>query len=254
MLLTIDVGNTNTVLGLFDGEDLVKSWRVKTDPRSTSDEMSLQINALVSGYAVTGLSICSTVPATLRELRTMIASYYSNIATTIVEPGTKTGVPLLVDNPKEIGADRIVNTLAAHTLFGGPAIVVDFGTSTNLDVVSPKGEFLGGALAPGIEISVDALASRAAQLRKVELIRPKNAIGKNTVEALQSGTIFGFAGQVDGLVEKITAELAESYEQAPTVIATGGLAPLVIDVSTTIDEYEPDLTLIGLRLIHEKNL
>jgi type III pantothenate kinase len=254
MLLTIDVGNTNTVLGLFDGEDLVKSWRVKTDPRSTSDEMSLQINALVSGYTVTGLSICSTVPATLRELRTMIASYYSDIETTIVEPGTKTGVPLLVDNPKEIGADRIVNTLAAHTLFGGPAIVVDFGTSTNLDVVSPKGEFLGGALAPGIEISVDALASRAAQLRKVELIRPKNAIGKNTVEALQSGTIFGFAGQVDGLVEKITAELALSYDQAPTVIATGGLAPLVIDVSTTIDEYEPDLTLIGLRLIHEKNL
>jgi type III pantothenate kinase len=254
MLLTIDVGNTNTVLGLFDGEDLIKSWRVKTDPRSTSDEMSLQINALVSGYTVTGLSICSTVPATLRELRTMIASYYSDIATTIVEPGTKTGVPLLVDNPKEIGADRIVNTLAAHTLYGGPAIVVDFGTSTNLDVVSPKGEFLGGALAPGIEISVDALASRAAQLRKVELIRPKNAIGKNTVEALQSGTIFGFAGQVDGLVEKITAELALSYDQTPTVIATGGLAPLVIDVSTTIDEYEPDLTLIGLRLIHEKNI
>jgi type III pantothenate kinase len=254
MLLTIDVGNTNTVLGLFDGEHLIKSWRVKTDPRSTSDEMSLQINALVSGYTVTGLSICSTVPATLRELRTMIASYFSDIATTIVEPGTKTGVPLLVDNPKEIGADRIVNTLAAHTLYGGPAIVVDFGTSTNLDVVSPKGEFLGGALAPGIEISVDALASRAAQLRKVELIRPKNAIGKNTVEALQSGTIFGFAGQVDGLVEKITAELAQSYDEAPTVIATGGLAPLVIDVSTTIDEYEPDLTLIGLRLIHEKNI
>ena len=254
MLLTIDVGNTNTVLGLFDGEDLIKSWRVKTDTRSTSDEMSLQINALVSGYTVSGLSICSTVPATLRELRTMIASYFSDIATTIVEPGTKTGVPLLVDNPKEIGADRIVNTLAAHTLYGGPAIVVDFGTSTNLDVVSPKGEFLGGALAPGIEISVDALASRAAQLRKVELIRPKNAIGKNTVEALQSGTIFGFAGQVDGLVEKITAELAQSYDEAPTVIATGGLAPLVIDVSTTIDEYEPDLTLIGLRLIHEKNI
>jgi type III pantothenate kinase len=216
--------------------------------------MSLQVNALVQGYAITGLSICSTVPATLRELRTMIASYFSDIPTTIVEPGTKTGVPLLVDNPKEIGADRIVNTLAAHTLYGGPAIVVDFGTSTNLDVVSPKGEFLGGALAPGIEISVDALASRAAQLRKVELVRPKNAIGKNTVEALQSGTIFGFAGQVDGLVEKITAELALSYDQAPTVIATGGLAPLVIDVSESIDEYEPDLTLIGLRLIHEKNI
>ena len=254
MLLTVDVGNTNTVLGIFDGEELVRSWRVKTDPRTTADELWLQLNALVADYEVTGLSICSTVPATLRELRTMIASYFSKIPTNIVEPGTKTGVPLLVDNPKEIGADRIVNTLAAHVLYGGPAIVVDFGTSTNLDVVSPKGEFLGGALAPGIEISVDALAARAAQLRKVELIRPKNVIGKNTVEALQSGTIFGFAGQVDGLVDRITAELAQSYDQAPTVIATGGLAPLIIGVAETIDEHEPDLTLIGLRLIHERNI
>jgi type III pantothenate kinase len=254
MLLTVDVGNTNTVLGIFDGEKLVRSWRVKTDPRTTADELWLQFNALVADYEVTGLSICSTVPATLRELRTMIASYFSKIPTTIVEPGTKTGVPLLVDNPKEIGADRIVNTLAAHVLYGGPAIVVDFGTSTNLDVVSPKGEFLGGALAPGIEISVDALAARAAQLRKVELIRPKSVIGKNTVEALQSGTIFGFAGQVDGLVDRITAELAQSYDQAPTVIATGGLAPLIIGVAETIDEHEPDLTLIGLRLIHERNI
>jgi len=254
MLLTVDVGNTNTVLGIFDGDELVRSWRVKTDPRTTADELWLQFNALVADYEVTGLSICSTVPATLRELRTMIASYFANIPTTIVEPGTKTGVPLLVDNPKEIGADRIVNTLAAHALYGGPAIVVDFGTSTNLDVVSPKGEFLGGALAPGIEISVDALAARAAQLRKVELIRPKSVIGKNTVEALQSGTIFGFAGQVDGLVDRITAELAESYDQAPTVIATGGLAPLIIGVAETIDEHEPDLTLIGLRLIHERNI
>jgi type III pantothenate kinase len=254
MLLTVDVGNTNTVLGIFDGEELVRSWRVKTDPRTTADELWLQFHALVADYKVTGLSICSTVPATLRELRTMIASYFSTIPTTIVEPGTKTGVPLLVDNPKEIGADRIVNTLAAHVLYGGPAIVVDFGTSTNLDVVSPKGEFLGGALAPGIEISVDALAARAAQLRKVELIRPKSLIGKNTVEALQSGTIFGFAGQVDGLVDRITAELAESYDQAPTVIATGGLAPLIIGVAETIDEHEPDLTLIGLRLIHERNI
>ena len=253
MLLTIDVGNTNTVLGIFEGKDLVKSWRVKTDPRTTADELWLQYSALTSGYSLTGLSICSTVPATLRELRTMMAEYFQHIPTTIVEPGTKTGVQLLVDNPKEIGADRIVNTLAAHTLFGGPAIVVDFGTSTNLDVVSPKGEFLGGALAPGIEISVDALASRAAQLRKVELVRPKNVIGKNTVEALQSGTIFGFAGQVDGLVDRISAELLESYSAAPTVIATGGLAPLMIGVSETIEHHEPDLTLIGLRLIHERN-
>jgi type III pantothenate kinase len=254
MLLTVDVGNTNTVLGIFDGEVLIKSWRVKTDPRTTADELWLQYSALISGYTLTGLAICSTVPATLRELRTMIDSYFSSIKTTIVEPGTKTGVQLLVDNPKEIGADRIVNTLAAHTLYGGPAIVVDFGTSTNLDVVSPKGEFLGGALAPGIEISVDALSARAAQLRKVELVRPKSVIGKNTVEALQSGTIFGFAGQVDGLVDRIITELLQDYPERPTVIATGGLAPLIIGVAETIDEHEPDLTLIGLRLIHEKNL
>jgi len=254
MLLTVDVGNTNTVLGVFDKEELVRSWRVKTDPRTTADELWLQYKALVADYKITALSICSTVPATLRELRTMIATYFAGLPTTIVEPGTKTGVQLLVDNPKEIGADRIVNTLAAHVLYGGPAIVVDFGTSTNLDVVSPKGEFLGGALAPGIEISVDALAARAAQLRKVELIRPKNVIGKNTVEALQSGTIYGFAGQVDGLVDRITAELALSYDQTPTVIATGGLAPLIIGVAETIDEHEPDLTLIGLRLIHERNI
>ncbi len=253
MLLTIDVGNTNTVLGTFLSEDLMHSWRVKTDPRSTADELWLQMRALVEGIDISGLSICSTVPATLRELRTMISTYFSNTPTTIVEPGIKTGVPLLVDNPKEIGADRIVNTLAAHTLYGGPAIVVDFGTSTNLDVVSPKGEFLGGALAPGIEISVDALAQRAAQLRKVELIKPRSVIGKNTVEALQSGTIYGFAGQVDGLVSRISDELEAQFKQRPTVIATGGLAPLIFGVADTLDEHEPDLTLIGLRLIHERN-
>mgnify|MGYP003334401229 FL=1 len=253
MLLTIDVGNTNTVIGTFLGEDLINSWRVKTDPRSTADEIWLQFKALVEDIDLTGISLCSTVPATLREMRTMLSQYFSEISTTIVEPGIKTGVPLLVDNPKEIGADRIVNTLAAHTLYGGPAIVVDFGTSTNLDVVSPKGEFLGGALAPGIEISVDALAQRAAQLRKVELIKPRSVIGKNTVEALQSGTIYGFAGQVDGLVTRIAAELEREYKTRPTVITTGGLAPLIFGVADTLDEHEPDLTLIGLRLIHERN-
>jgi type III pantothenate kinase len=253
MLLTIDVGNTNTVLGTFLGEDLVHSWRVKTDPRSTADELWLQMRALVEDIEITGISLCSTVPAVLREMRTMFATYFSEIPTTIVEPGIKTGVPLQVDNPKEIGADRIVNTLAAHTLYGGPAIVVDFGTSTNLDVVSPKGEFLGGALAPGIEISVEALAQRAAQLRKVELIKPKSVIGKNTVEALQSGTIFGFAGQVDGLVSRISDELEAQFNERPTVIATGGLAPLIFGVAETLDEHEPDLTLIGLRLIHDRN-
>lgn len=254
MLLTIDVGNTNTVLGVFDGKVLVRSWRVKTDARNTSDELWLQFGSLVADYEITGLAVCSTVPATLRELRTMINAYFPDIRVTIVEPGIKTGVPLLYDNPKEIGADRIVNTLAAHTLYPhGPAIVVDFGTSTNFDVVSDKGEFLGGALAPGIEISIDALAARAAQLRKVELVRPRSVIGKNTVEALQSGAIYGFAGQVDGLVHRISAELKQSYSQAPSVIATGGLAPLVLGISETIGHHEPDLTLIGLRLIHERN-
>jgi type III pantothenate kinase len=254
MLLAIDVGNTNTVLGVFNGKVLERSWRVKTDPRNTADELWLQFSALSAPFEITGLSVCSTVPATLRELRTMIDGYFPKMKVTIVEPGIKTGVPLLVDNPKEIGADRIVNTLAAHTMYPrGPVIVVDFGTSTNLDVVSPKGEFLGGAFAPGIEISVDALAARAAQLRKVELIRPRSVIGKNTVEALQSGTIYGFAGQVDGLVNRISVELMESYHDKPKVIATGGLAPLVLGISETIEHHEPDLTLIGLRLIHERN-
>ena len=250
MLLTIDVGNTNTVLGVFEKETLIRSWRVKTDPRTTADELWLQYSALVTGYEVTALSICSSVPATLRELRTMIDTYFSQTPVTIVEPGTKTGVQLSVDNPKEIGADRIVNTLAAHTLYGGPAIVVDFGTSTNLDVVSPKGEFLGGALAPGIEISVDALAARAAQLRKVELIAPRNVIGKNTVEALQSGAVYGFAGQVDGLVDRIVDELGTPVK---AVIATGGLSAIVVPESETITHHEPDLTLIGLRLMFERN-
>jgi type III pantothenate kinase len=257
MLLAIDVGNTNTVLGVFNKDKLEQSWRVKTDPRDTADELWLQYSALVDGFDITGVAICSTVPAVLREIRKLIDEHYSDIKTTIIEPGVKTGVPLLVDNPKEIGADRIVNSLAAFTLYGsdGPSIVVDFGTSTNLDVVSPKGEFLGGALAPGIEISVEALAARAAQLRKVELVRPKSVIGKNTVEALQSGTIYGFAGQVDGLVNRIIDELTDLYPQAGevVVIATGGLAPLVLGISETIEFHEPDLTLIGLRLVHERN-
>lgn len=251
MLLAIDVGNTNTVLGVFDDEKLIESWRVKTDARNTADEIWLQYSGLIDGIDITGIAICSTVPAVLREHRVMLDRYFDDIEAIIVEPGIKTGVPLLVDNPKEIGADRIVNSLAAHTLYGEQTgvIVVDFGTSTNLDVVSPKGEFIGGALAPGIEISVEALANRAAQLRKVELVLPRSAIGKNTVEALQSGTIYGFAGQVDGLVRRISAELNHPV----TVVATGGLAPLVLGISETIQHHEPDLTLLGLRLIYAKN-
>jgi type III pantothenate kinase len=252
MLLAIDVGNTNTVLGLFEDGRLEHSWRIKTDPRATADEMALIYRGLLTDApTITGVSLCSTVPSVLRELRTMITRYWAYLPTVIVEPGTKTGVSLLTDNPKEVGADRIVNTLAAHHLFGGPAIVVDFGTSTNLDVVSRKGEFLGGALAPGIEISLDALAGRAAQLRKVELVRPRSVIGKNTVEALQSGALYGFAGQVDGLVDRIIAELGGSVA---AVIATGGLASIVVAESRTITHHEPDLTLIGLSLVYAKNV
>jgi len=251
MLLAIDVGNTNTVLGMFRGDELAWSWRIKTDARTTADEMALTFRGLLADAdAVTGIALCSTVPAVLREMRVMLDRYYSDVTTVIVEPGTKTGVPVLTDNPKEVGADRIVNTIAAHHLYGGPCIVVDFGTSTNLDVVSAKGEFLGGALAPGIEISLDALASRAAQLRKVELVAPRSVIGKNTVEALQSGALYGFAGQVDGLVDRIVEELGD----VTAVVATGGLAPIVVPESQTITHHDPDLTLVGLRLVFEKNV
>lgn len=251
MLLAIDVGNTNTVLGLFEGEAMHRSWRIKTDARATADELWLTFRGLLLDEpAVTGLAVCSTVPTVLRELRTMLERFLPDVPSVVVEPGTRTGVPVLTDNPKEVGADRIVNTLAAHHLFGGPTIVVDFGTSTNLDVVSAKGEFLGGAIAPGVEISVEALAARAAQLRKVELVRPRSAIGKNTVEALQSGILFGFAGQVDGLVRRISAELGAD----PTVVATGGLAPLVLQECETIGHHRPDLTLVGLRLVHDRNV
>jgi type III pantothenate kinase len=252
MLLTIDVGNTNTVLGLFEGDELADSFRIKTDARSTADEYHLILRALLETHPpVTGIALCSTVPAVLRELRAMLERYYGDLRHVIIEPGAKTGVPVLTDNPKEVGADRIANTLAAFTLYGGPAIVVDFGTSTNFDVVSAKGEFLGGALAPGVEISLDALAARAAQLRKVEFVRPRSPIGKNTVEALQSGALYGFAGQVDGIVTRLIDELGGSVS---AVIATGGLAPVVIKESTTVTVHRPDLTLQGLRLVYEKNV
>lgn len=249
MLLAIDVGNTNTVLGVFDGEKLVDSWRVNTDARITADELALTLRGLVEPIEITGISACSTVPSILREMRRMLERYHRDVPTLLIQPGVRTGVPVAVDNPKEVGADRIMNTLAAYHLFGGPAIVVDFGTATNFDVVSARGEFAGSVLAPGIEISVDALAARAAQLVKVELVRPAAVIGKNTVSSLQSGIIFGFAGQVDGLVRRIVAELGTPA----TVIATGGLAPLVLDAAETIMFHEPDLTLIGLRLAWERN-
>jgi type III pantothenate kinase len=250
MLLTIDVGNTNTVIGCFDGDQLVESWRIKTDTRATADELALLLRGLLVHYPVPdGIAACSTVPAVLHELRGVFSRYYPKLPAVIVEPGVKTGVPLLYDNPREVGADRIVNSLAAYHLYGGPSIVVDFGTSTNFDVVSDKGEFLGGVVAPGIEISIDALAARGARLFKVELARPRSVIAKSTVEALQSGMIYGFAGQIDGLVRRISAEL----DADPVVVATGGLAQVVLDECETVSDHEPDLTLIGLRLVYERN-
>jgi type III pantothenate kinase len=259
MLLTIDVGNTNTVLGVFDGEDVIEHWRIATDPVRTADELAVIMQGLLDQSAmftqpdISGIALCSTVPSVLHEMREMCQRYYGDVPAVIVEPGVKTGVPVRYDNPKEVGSDRITNAAAAVHLYGGPAIVVDFGTSTNFDAVSDKGEFVGGALAPGIEISVDALSRRAAQLLKVELARPSRVIGKTTVEALQSGIIFGFAGQVEGIVTRMTAELAPGDPDSVTVIATGGLAPLVIDEVKVIDAYEPWLTLVGLRLIFERN-
>ena len=253
MLLTIDVGNTQTVLGLFDGDKLVEHWRLATEPRRTADELALLVNGLLdhAGHreTIAGVSACSTVPRVLNEVRAMCERWFHHVPVVIVEPGVRTGVPVLTDNPKEVGSDRIMNTLAAFNLHGGPAVVVDFGTSTNFDVVSARGEFLGGALAPGIEISVDALAARAAQLLKVQVARPRSVIGKNTVEALQSGILYGFAAQIDGIAERIVAELGPST----TVIATGGLAPVVLEECRRIDVHEPWLTLIGLRLVFERN-
>jgi type III pantothenate kinase len=262
MLLTIDVGNTNTVLGVFDGDEVIEHWRIATDPVRTADELAVILQGLqgLLGQSprsaepdISGIALCSTVPSVLHEMREMCRRYYGDVPAVIVEPGVKTGIPVRYDNPKEVGSDRITNAAAAVHLYGGPAIVVDFGTSTNFDAISERGEFVGGALAPGIEISVDALSRRAAQLLKVELARPSRVIGKSTVEALQSGIIFGFAGQVEGIATRMAAELAPGNPDSVTIIATGGLAPLVIDEVKIIDAYEPWLTLVGLRLIYERN-
>jgi type III pantothenate kinase len=260
VLLCVDVGNTQIALGIYvDSEDpalvrppLVRDWRMRTDPHMTADELEVAFRGLLGRRTaeVTGISALSTVPSLLRELRMLLERRDDPYV--VVAPGVRTGVPLLVDNPREVGADRVMNTLAAHRLFGTACVVVDFGTSTNIDVVSARGEFLGGALAPGIEISLEALASRAAALRSVELVAPRSVIGKNTVECLQSGVLYGFAGQVDGLVRRILAELGPKAGPV-TVLGTGGLAPLMAGVSDTIVEYVPDLTLLGLRLTYLRN-
>jgi type III pantothenate kinase len=253
MLLTADVGNTETVLGVFDGPELAQTWRLSTQPERSADELALVFAGLLehrglSLEKLSGLCIASVVPDVSQQLREMAARYLS-FEPLIVGPGTRTGVSVLTDNPREVGADRIVNTLAAYTRFGGPAIVVDFGTGTNFDVVSEQGAFLGGVIAPGLQISAGALVQRTARLTRVEYEAPDGVIGTNTVDSIRSGLIFGTAGQVDGIVERIRLELGSA-----TTIATGGLAPVVIPHCRTIDHHEPFLTLEGLRLVHAKNV
>lgn len=255
MLLALDVGNTETVLGVFRGDSLDHHWRLSTMPERTSDELALLLSGFLAqrdmafGSMISGVVIASVVPAVTEALREMCTRYFP-FPPVVVGPGTKTGVPVLTDNPREVGADRIVNALAAFTRFGGPAVVVDFGTGTNFDVVSSAGEFMGGVIAPGLQVSAASLVNRTARLTRVELAAPRSVVGKNTVEAMQSGLIFGTAGEVDGIVERIRADLGGTA----VVIATGGLAPVVLPHCRTIDHHEPWLTLEGLRLVFEKNV
>jgi type III pantothenate kinase len=255
ILLCADIGNSHTTLGLVEDHAVLDHWRVATDERRTADEWAVLLRGLLRdstvGDRVAGVAVCATVPAVLHEWRAMLVRDLGTVPHVVVEPGVRTGVPVLTDNPREVGADRIVNALAAANLYGGPAIVVDFGTATTFDVVSARGEYVGGAIAPGIDISLEALGRRGAQLRKVELLRPRSVIAKNTVEALQSGLVFGFASQVDGLVARMVAELGS--DEPVEVVATGGLAPIVVDECASFTDHQPWLTLLGLELVFHRN-
>ncbi len=254
MLLAVDVGNSQTVVGVFDGGDLLRHWRISTEPERTPDELALLIGGLMRYGGLTfpddvdGLVVSSVVPAVTEMLRVM-ARKYIDAAPLVVGPGVRTGVPIAVDNPREVGADRIVNALAAYAGLGGPGIVVDFGTATSFDVYGEAGEFLGGAIAPGVATSVAALARRGAQLPLIELTAPEHAIGRSTVEAMRSGIVHGFSGAVDRIVEATSAELPAT----PVVVATGGLAPDIIAACRSITHHDPWLTLKGLRMVWERN-
>jgi len=252
MLIAVDAGNTHTVVGLFEGEELTDHWRIATNANRTSDEHALLLSQFLAqrgtGFSdVTGMVVSSTVPRLTAVLRTL-AERYLSVAPVVLEPGTRSGMPILYENPRQVGPDRIANALAAFTRYGGPAIMVDFGTATTVDATSAKGEYLGGAILPGIEISLDALFGRAAALSWVELAKPRRVIGKTTTESVQSGVLYGFAAAVDGLVRRFEAELGRC-----TVVSTGGLAELVTPLTETIQHHEPWLTLEGLRLIHAMN-
>jgi type III pantothenate kinase len=255
MLLTADVGNTEIVLGVFEGTDLRHTWRLSTRAERTPDELALQLAGFLEHRDldlrgdIHGMCIASVVPDVTSAFREMTASYLS-FEPVVVGPGGKTGVPVLTYNPREVGADRVVNSLAAFRKFGGPSVVVDFGTSTNFDVVSVHGEFLGGVIAPGLQISASALVGRTARLTRVDLQPPRSPIGKSTVEAIQSGLLYGTAGEVDAIVGRIREELGAP--EAP-VVATGGLAPVVIPHCRTVGHHEPWLTLEGLQMVYERN-
>jgi type III pantothenate kinase len=262
VLLAIDIGNTQTVIGMFGGtsgpgafsSELLHHWRISTDADRTADEMALLLDQLLDlrGFdidrTITGIVVASVVPRLRAAVREMTEKWF-RVKTVIVEPGIRTGMPILYDNPKEVGADRIADAVAAFERYGGPTIVIDFGTATTFEAVSEKGEYLGGAIIPGIEISLDALFGRAAALSRVELVEPRNVIGKNTVESIQAGAVYGFAAQVDGLCRRFEQELGPC-----TVVATGGLAGLIAPLTESIGHHEPWLTLYGLKIIYDRNM
>ncbi|MHB1535130.1 MAG: type III pantothenate kinase [Acidimicrobiales bacterium] len=261
MLVAIDVGNTQTLIGLFapgdgpagSGNALLHHWRVSTDASRTADELALQLDQLLQlqgldpDEAVTGVAVASVVPRLRTALRDMTDRWFK-VPTVIVEPGVRTGMPILYDNPKEVGADRIADAVAAYEGYGGPTIVVDFGTATTFEVVSAQGEYLGGVIVPGVEISLEALFAHAALLPRVELVEPASVLAKNTVESVQAGVIYGFAAQVDGLCRRL-----EDVVGRCTVVATGGLASVIAPYSQSIEHHEPWLTLDGLRIIYGRN-
>jgi type III pantothenate kinase len=255
VLLAVDVGNSQTHLGVWQREELVHEWRASTDSTRTADELALFFGEFLAmadlsfSRQITGVVISSVVPPVTQELRKMTVRYFGFPAV-VVEPGIKTGIAIMTDNPKEVGADRIANAVAAHNMFPrDPAVVVDFGTAITVDVVSARGEYLGGAIAPGIDTAATALFEATAQIGRVELVAPGSAIGKSTVAAVQSGIIYGTVALVDGLVERISSELTGRSR----VVATGGLASTIVSHSHRIEQVEPVLTLTGLRLIFERN-